>query len=190
MTGERLVSLRVFGCLPVTARGAARRQASEKPRRRKPRGEYVPAAVSVYGDLRRGCARLGALGRNWRLEWVAGSVILVGLRAVGAVPVVVKDLGFGGCGYRKSYPGWRRCRDGLSSLRDARPLEAAQRIARRTVQIACGSRGRNGISPPAACRPEAVGASEAQAAPCRSPDLRLALSAVPFRARSRGCLQA
>src|SRR5271155_2415161 len=21
------------------------------------------------------------------------------------------------CGYRKSYPGWRRCRDGLSSLR-------------------------------------------------------------------------
>ena len=23
------------------------------------------------------------------------------------------------CGYRKSYPGWRRCRDGLSSLRDA-----------------------------------------------------------------------
>ena len=23
------------------------------------------------------------------------------------------------CGYRKLYPGWRRCRDGLSSLRDA-----------------------------------------------------------------------
>ena len=44
--------------------------------------------------------------------------------------------------------------------------------------------------PPAACGPEAVGAIEAQAAPCRSPDLRLALSAVPFRARSRGCLQA
>src|SRR5262249_18378226 len=66
----------------------------------------------------------------------------------------------------------------------------ARRIARRTVQIACGSRGRNSISPPAACRPEAVGASEAQAAPCRSPNLRLALSAVPFRARSRGCLQA
>src|SRR6516164_6169152 len=52
-------SLRVFGCLPVTVRGAARRQASEKPRRRKPRGEYAPAAVSVYGDLRRGSARLG-----------------------------------------------------------------------------------------------------------------------------------
>src|SRR5215468_11266868 len=48
----------------------------------------------------------------------------------------------------------------------------------------------NSISPPAACRPEAVGASEAQAAHCRSPNLRLALSAVPFRARSRGCLQA
>src|SRR5262249_1500233 len=39
-----------------------------------------------------------------------------------------------------------------------------------------------------ACRPEEVRVSEAQAAPCRSPDLRLALSAVPFRARSRGCL--
>src|SRR5215472_4571610 len=66
------------------------------------------------------------------------------------------------CGDRKSYPGWRGCRDGLSSLCDARPLEAAQRIARRTVQIACGSRGRNGISPPAACRPEAVRAGKAQ----------------------------
>src|SRR5262249_1778110 len=52
-------SVRVFGCLPVTARGATRRQASEKPRRRKPRGEYAPAAVSVYGDLRQGSARLG-----------------------------------------------------------------------------------------------------------------------------------
>src|SRR5271169_1529088 len=28
------------------------------------------------------------------------------------------------CGYRKSHPGWRRCRDGLSSLRDDRSLEA------------------------------------------------------------------
>src|SRR5215472_15698774 len=56
---ERPESLRVFGCLPVTARGAAWRQASEKPRRRKPRGEYAPAAVSVYGDLRRGSARRG-----------------------------------------------------------------------------------------------------------------------------------
>src|SRR5205085_7856228 len=53
------LSLRVFGRLPVTARGAARRQASEKPRRRKPRGEYAPAAVSVYRDLTRGSARLG-----------------------------------------------------------------------------------------------------------------------------------
>src|SRR5215467_13969462 len=46
---------------------------------------------------------------------------------------------------------------------NALPLEAAQRIARRTVQIACGSRGRNGISPPAACRAEAVRASKAPA---------------------------
>src|SRR5215831_2767691 len=49
---------------------------------------------------------------------------------------------------------------------------------------------RDRISPPAACRPEAVRASKAQAAHRRSPDLRLALSAVPFRAPSRGCLQA
>src|SRR5438874_7904772 len=62
-------------------------------------------------------------------------------------------------------------------------------MARRTLQIACGSRSRDGISPPAACCPEAVRAGEAQAAHCRSPDLRLALSAVPFLARSRGCLQ-
>src|SRR5499427_2855637 len=82
--------------------------------------------------------------------------------------------------------GWRRCRDGLSSVRDDRPLEAARRIARRTIQIACGSRSGDGISPPAACCPEAVGASEAQAAHCRSPNLRLALSAVPLLARSRG----
>src|SRR5260370_41003249 len=33
------------------ARGDARRQASEKPRGRKPRGEFAPAVVSVYGDL-------------------------------------------------------------------------------------------------------------------------------------------
>src|SRR5277367_6933969 len=64
------------------------------------------------------------------------------------------------CGYRKSHPGWRRCRDGLSSLQDDRPLEAARRIARRSVQIACGSRSRDGISAPAASCPEAVRASE------------------------------
>src|SRR5207237_1270523 len=72
------LSLRVFGRLPVTARGAARRQASEKPRRRKPRGEYAPAAVSAYGRhsaistpthgrIRRGatrhCARITAWSR-------------------------------------------------------------------------------------------------------------------------------
>src|SRR5438477_629065 len=86
--------------------------------------------------------------------------------------------------------GWRRGRDGLSSLRDDRPLEAAGRIARRTVQIACAARSRDGISPPAACYPAAVRSGEAQAAHCRSLDLRLALSAVPLLARSRGCLQA
>src|SRR5215471_15247577 len=69
-------------------------------------------------------------------------------------------------------------------------LEAARRSARRTVQIACGSRSRDGISSPAACRPAAIRAGAAQAAHGRSLDLRLALSAVPLRARSRGCLQA
>jgi len=29
------------------------------------------------------------------------------------------DRGVATCGYRKSYPGWRRCRDGLSSFWDA-----------------------------------------------------------------------
>src|SRR5262245_8941096 len=56
--GKVWKSLRVFGCLPVTARGAAWRQASEKPRRRKPGGACA-GEVSVYGDLRRGSARLG-----------------------------------------------------------------------------------------------------------------------------------
>src|SRR5215468_1072209 len=94
-------------------------------------------------------------------------------------PLTLRVIAIGRCGYRKWYPGWRRCRNGLSSFWDAWPPEAAQRIARRTVQIACGSRGRNGISAPAACRPETVRASKAQAAHRRSPDLRLALSAVP-----------
>ena len=42
-------SLRVFGCLPVTARGAARRQASEKPRRRKPRGSMRRRRATELG---------------------------------------------------------------------------------------------------------------------------------------------
>src|SRR5262249_46324473 len=79
---------------------------------------------------------------------------------------------------------------GYSHRRDDRPLDAARWVARRTVEIACGSRSRDGISPPAACCPEAVGAGEAQAAHCRSPDLRLALSAVPLLALSRGCVPA
>src|SRR5205823_4516791 len=39
---ERRESLRVFGRLPVTGQGVSRRQASEKPRGRKPRGEFAP----------------------------------------------------------------------------------------------------------------------------------------------------
>jgi hypothetical protein len=48
---KRLESLRVFGRSQAQARRDARRQASEKPRWRKPRGEFAPAVVSVYGDL-------------------------------------------------------------------------------------------------------------------------------------------
>ena len=43
--------LRVFGRLPFTDVMSSRRQASEKPQGRKPRGEFAPAVVSVYGDL-------------------------------------------------------------------------------------------------------------------------------------------
>src|SRR6516162_986013 len=83
---ERPVTLRVFGCLPVTARGAARRQASEKPRRRKPRGSMRRRqcrSMGISGEVLRD---LAALERNCRLEWIAGSVSLVGVRAVGPVP--------------------------------------------------------------------------------------------------------
>ena len=48
---EWLFLLRVFGRLPVTDMRRARGQASEKPQGRKPRGEFAPAVVSVYGDL-------------------------------------------------------------------------------------------------------------------------------------------
>src|SRR6516164_2045702 len=57
---------------------------------------------------------------------------------------------------------------GYSHRRDDRPPETARRIARRSVQIACGSRSRDGISPPAACCAAAIRAGEAQAALCRS----------------------
>ena len=45
------LSLRVFGRLPVTDVTGARRQASEKPRGRKPRRGFAPAVLSGYGDL-------------------------------------------------------------------------------------------------------------------------------------------
>ena len=39
-------------CPSLTVR-RARGQASEKPQGRKPRGEFAPSVVSVYGDLER-----------------------------------------------------------------------------------------------------------------------------------------
>ena len=48
---ERPGSLRVSDACQAQARGDARRQASEKPRGRKPRGKFAPAVVSGYGDL-------------------------------------------------------------------------------------------------------------------------------------------
>src|SRR6516162_9987533 len=59
----------------------------------------------------------------------------------------------------------------------------------RVFRSHAASRSRDGISPASACCLEAVGAGEAQAARCRSRDLRLALSAISFLARSRGCLK-
>ena len=53
------LTLRVFGCLPVTARGAVIEAGVRKASKEETAGEYASAAVSVYGDLRRGCARLG-----------------------------------------------------------------------------------------------------------------------------------
>jgi hypothetical protein len=43
----------------------------------------------------------------------AGEVEIIAAQSLLAI---VND--FKGCGYRKWYPGWRRCRDGLSSRRD------------------------------------------------------------------------
>ena len=74
----------------VTARGAARRQASEKPRRRKPRGEYAPTAVSVYGEFKaRFCA-------TWPLSasFAPPPIMLnpIGSRSVAAPPVFAGEL--------------------------------------------------------------------------------------------------
>ena len=52
-------------------------------------------------------------------------------------PVVTS---IGACRCRKSHPGWRGCSDGLPSRWDDRPLEAAWRVPRRTVQITGGPR--------------------------------------------------
>src|SRR5215472_7548990 len=68
---------------------------------------------------------------------------------------------------------------GDSYIGSNRQHRLSDQVSANTVEIAYGSRSRDGISPPAACCPEAVGAGEAQAAHCRSPNLCLALSAVP-----------
>ena len=61
-------------------------------------GEYAPAAVSVYGDLRRGCARLGR-SRTELPASMGSGVGDCGWRACrGPRAGVLKDLGFGGRG--------------------------------------------------------------------------------------------
>ena len=72
--------------------------------------------------------------------------------------------------------GWRICRNELPSHRDYRFLEAPRQLARWTVQIACGPRSRDSISPPPTACP-GLRTGEAQAAAGRSADLRLAESA-------------
>ena len=60
-------------------------------------------------------------------------------------------------------PPWATLIAGMIDL-----LKLLGGFARRSVQIACGSRSRDGISPPAACCAAAIRAGEAQAALCRS----------------------
>jgi hypothetical protein len=79
-SGERPVTLRIFGCLPVTARGAARRQASEASKEETAGGVCAGGSVGLWGIKARFCADLAALGqrltrvysdRNERLETAA-----------------------------------------------------------------------------------------------------------------------
>jgi hypothetical protein len=51
MTGERLLSLRVFGRLPVTGARARTEAGVRKASGEETAGEFAPAAVSDYGDL-------------------------------------------------------------------------------------------------------------------------------------------
>ena len=154
-------------------RGAAishgRSQAAAAPRRCCPdRDRSSPQVPPPWHSCCCSLARSGSLVRSW---WLLPD---------NSVPVATENLDPGGTDAVMGYPPrW-----------DDRPLEAARRIARRIVQIAGGPRSRDGISPPAAACAEAVRASQAQVAHCRSADLRLAVPAVPVAARSCGHLPA
>jgi hypothetical protein len=56
---ESLESLRVFGRLPGTDPIRDSEAGVRKASKEETAGDYAPAAVSVYGDLRRGSERLG-----------------------------------------------------------------------------------------------------------------------------------
>jgi hypothetical protein len=65
---------------------------------------------------------------KWEYPWFAAWDLAFHTLALSTVDIdfAKEQLDFAAspslpCGYRKSYPGWRRCRDGLSSLRDDRP---------------------------------------------------------------------
>src|SRR5215472_12270937 len=91
------------------------------------------------------------------------------------------------CGYRKSHPAGADAVMGYSRFG---MIDLLKLLGGLLVGLFRSRAARDGISPPAACCPAAVRTGEAPAAHCRSLDLRLALSAVPLLARSRGCLQA
>src|ERR1700748_1776442 len=77
------------GCTEAGVRKASKEETA---------GEYAPAAVSVYGDFRRGSARLGR-SRTDLLAGMGSGVGDFGWRACrGPRGGVLKDLGFGGRG--------------------------------------------------------------------------------------------
>jgi len=77
------------GCTEAGVRKASKEETA---------GEYAPAAVSVYGDLRWGSARLGR-SRTELPAWMGSGVGDFGWRACrGPRAGVLEDLGFGGRG--------------------------------------------------------------------------------------------
>ena len=78
---QRPVSLRVFGCLPVTARGAGTEAGVRKASKEETAGSFAPAVVSVYGDLMRGSESASSLSGKEAGRVSDARVIVAGLGA-------------------------------------------------------------------------------------------------------------